>query len=202
MPRSKSQTRTDLVDNALKTFWKMGYHAASMGDLVRDTGVNRAAIYSDFSGKGELFLACLDRYQATVVSTAFAPVESPDAGLDAIHAYLSILMDRFETARDFGAGCLIANTLAQIGPDDTKARQRIAAHGDRLKAGFIAVLSRENASQGHLSKTEIDDLANFTMISVQGLWAYSRSVSDVRPLRQYCDQLIAALKTRLHGEPS
>jgi len=185
------------LDSALKAFWKIGYHVVSMSDLVRETGVGRAGIYSEFSGKQDLFHACLERYQETIVTPAFAPVEAHGAGLDAIDTYINNLLEQFEAAHGFGIGCLVANTLTQIPVDEIETRQKLQDHCNRLTAGFRKALIHENAKAGLLSDAEIDDLARYTMISVQGLWCYSRLTGDVAELRAYLDTLMAFLKDRL-----
>lgn len=199
MPRSKSYSRESLVDNALKTFWKMGYHVVSMGDLVRETGVSRAGIYSDYPGKQALFHACLDRYQDVVVTPAFSPVEAENAGINGIRAYLENLLDRFEAAGGHGIGCLVGNTLAQIEPDEHETRQKLQAHSDRLCDGFRKAIRHDNASRGRLSDAEIDHLAQYTMISVQGMWAFSRQTEDVALLRGYANTLITFLEAKVQG---
>ncbi|WP_417808118.1 TetR/AcrR family transcriptional regulator [Thioclava sp.] len=199
MSRPKSRSRETLLDNALNTFWKTGYHVVSIGDLVRETGVSRAGIYSEYSGKQDLFHACLDRYQEVVVTPAFSPVEAEGAGLDAIRTYLSNLMARFEAAGGFGIGCLVGNTLTQIPEDDTATREKLLEHCTRLTNGFRKVLVHENGPNGPLSADEIDDLARYTMISVQGLWSYARLTDDVAALRAYSETLVASLKASLRG---
>ncbi|MCJ7871166.1 TetR/AcrR family transcriptional regulator [Phaeobacter sp. J2-8] len=201
MPRAKSKSRENLLDNALNTFWKTGFHVVSMGDLVRETGVSRAGIYSDFGGKEDLFHACLDRYQDTVVTPAFAPVEAEGAGIEGIKAYFDNLLARFEDTGGFGMGCLVGNTLSQIPEDAQETRQRLRAHCDRLTAGFHKVLTYENGDDGPLSVSEIAALARYTMLSVQGIWSYSRLTGDVAELRAASDMLIAVLKARLRGAP-
>lgn len=197
MPRAKSRSRENLLDNALQTFWKIGYHVVSMGDLVRETGVSRAGIYSDFAGKDDLFHACLDRYQEVVVTPAFAPVEAEGAGIDSIEIYLHNLLARFEAAGGYGRGCLVGNTLTQIPEDKVETRQKLGAHCDRLVRGFQHALTKENGQHGPLSQSEIDDLARYTMISVQGLWSYSRLTDDVAVLRSCSDTLMESLRARL-----
>ncbi|MFY0646647.1 TetR/AcrR family transcriptional regulator [Sulfitobacter geojensis] len=199
MPRTKSHSRENLLDSALDTFWKTGYHVVSMGDLVRETGVSRAGIYSDFGGKENLFHACLDRYQEVVVTPAFAPVEAEGAGIDGIKDYFDNLLARFEETGGFGTGCLVGNTLSQIPEDAQETRQKLQAHSDRLTAGFRKALTHENGDHGPLSDTEIEELARYTMISVQGIWSYSRLTEDVAELRAASDMLIAVLKARLRG---
>lgn len=89
MPRAKSSSRTDLVDSALKTFFKTGYHVVYMREIVRETEAIRGGIYSDFKGKEALFHACLQRYQDRVIAPVFAQVEAEGAGLDQHLARLS-----------------------------------------------------------------------------------------------------------------
>ncbi|MFA3917750.1 TetR/AcrR family transcriptional regulator [Ruegeria hyattellae] len=199
MPRTRSYSRAALVDNAMKTFWRVGYHAVSMGDLVRETGVSRGGIYSDFSGKQELFHACLDRYQDSVVTPVFAPVEAEDAGIDAIRAYFDNLLTGFESMGGVGIGCLVGNTLTQIDPAEEATHEKLEAHCTRLFIGFRRALAHENGPDGSLNATDLDDLARYTMISAQGLWSYSRLTDDATILRRYTDTLMASLKARLCG---
>lgn len=201
MPRAISHTRATLVDSALITFWKHGYQVVSIVDLVRETGVSRGGIYSDFAGKQELFHACLDRYQEVVVTPVFAPVEAEGAGIDAIRQYLENLLARYDESGGLGIGCLVANTLGQIRPEETETRERLDAHGRRLTAGFRRALSHENAVSRRMSDGEVDALASFTMVSVQGLWSFSRSTNDSNNLHQLTNTLLACLEARVRGAP-
>ena len=162
MPRAKSHSCENLLDAALRAFWRIGYHVVSMGDLVRETGVNRAGIYSDFNGKEDLFHACLDRYQETVVTPAFAPVEAEGAETDSIETYLTNLLTRFEQTGGLGMGCLVGNTLTQIPEDALEVRQKLQTHCDHLTAGFQKVLTLENGRRGLLTQAEIGNLAHYT----------------------------------------
>lgn len=199
MPRPKSHSRTALVDSALLTFWKTGYHVVSMGDLVRETGVSRGGIYSDFAGKQELFHACLQRYQETVVSPLLAPLEKKGAGLEAIAQYLNVIVTAVENSEGPFVGCLIINTLAQLEPDDTETRELLESHFKRHEDGFRAVITNENKALKRLSKKEIDSLAKFVAISVQGLASRFRTATDAKPLRQFARTLMQILKTQIHG---
>ncbi|CUH86690.1 Copper outer membrane regulator [Phaeobacter sp. CECT 5382] len=199
MPRAKSSSRTELVDNALKTFWTTGYHVVSMGDLVRETGVSRGGIYSDFAGKEALFHACLHRYQDRVVTPVFAQVEAEGAGLEAIRGYLDRLLARFEANQGFGIGCLVLNTLAQIAPEDQQTRALLDQHITRLATGFRNALTNEAATAGGLDENELQALTEFTLISIHGLWSFSRTTADVTLLRQYCEIFLDLLQTRLHS---
>ena len=152
MARAKSKNRNELVDSALNVFWKTGYSPTSMGDLVRETGVSRSGIYSDFAGKDELFRACLERYQEIAVTPFFGGVEQQDAGFETIETYLNKLIEAFESHDDAGGiGCLVSNSIGQVAAGDQLTQALLEAHGQRLKAGFQAVLILP-ATNGHRVK--------------------------------------------------
>ena len=199
MSRPKSHTRTALVDSALSTFWKTGYHVVSMGDLVRETGVSRGGIYSDFAGKQELFHACLERYQETVVTPNLASVEATGAGIAAIGQFLEAIISGFEKSDGPCVGCLVVNTLAQLEPGDTETRELLEEHFKRQEDGFRAAITNENKAKKKLSKKEVDALAKFVTISVQGLASRFRMATDAKPLRQFSLTLMEIVTAQVHG---
>jgi len=200
MSRPKSQSRAALLDNALTTFWEMGYHVVSMGDLVRETGVSRGGIYSDFKGKRELFHACLEHYQDTFVGPSLAPIEADGAGIAAIAEYLNTLILAVERSEKGSIGCLVVNTSAQLDPNDTETHALLEKHFKRQENAFHAAISNENNISKKLSESEVSALAQFVTTSIQGLAARFRNTTDIKPLRQYADSLMQILKVQLHND--
>ena len=54
------QRRVQILQAAMACFARQGYHATSMDDVVRESGLSVGAIYSYFPSKEELFLALID----------------------------------------------------------------------------------------------------------------------------------------------
>ncbi|WIM70795.1 TetR/AcrR family transcriptional regulator [Corynebacterium suedekumii] len=54
------QTRELLIDSARTVFSRDGYHAARLEVIATEAGFTKGAVYSNFSGKPELFLAVID----------------------------------------------------------------------------------------------------------------------------------------------
>lgn len=63
-PRSRADqqraTRDALVVAAREVFAEDGYHRANLGSIAARAGFSKGAVYSNFSGKAELFLAVID----------------------------------------------------------------------------------------------------------------------------------------------
>jgi AcrR family transcriptional regulator len=58
--RRREMTRTALIEAAAEVFTRRGFHAASLEEIAEVAGFTRGAIYSNFGGKEEIFIALLD----------------------------------------------------------------------------------------------------------------------------------------------
>src|SRR6516165_3944264 len=77
---SRALTRQSLVTAARRIFLSRGFHASSLEEIALEAGVTKGAVYSNFAGKGELFLAIFDqhieeRLRAYAADMAALPVE-------------------------------------------------------------------------------------------------------------------------------
>lgn len=57
----KALTRRRLLDGAEVVFARRGFHGASVEEIAREAGATTGALYSNFSGKEDLFLAMFER---------------------------------------------------------------------------------------------------------------------------------------------
>ncbi len=190
MPRPTSFTANQLADRALQHFWVNGYHASSMDDLVRATGVSRHGIYTLFGGKRALFLACFEQYQQTVVTPAFDVVETPGADLISVSAYFGQQIARGEAQGLPGPGCFVANSATEVAPEDTDVMAQVHHHNDRLRRGFKGALQQ---SAPNLDRDKAIELAEVMVIFTTGLWTMSRSVSDADLLRRAVRNFLSLL---------
>ena len=77
----KAETRTALLDAASRVFARRGYHAAAVDEVAEEAGFSTGALYSNFDGKEDLFLALLQREierQVAAVAAVVADRETLD----------------------------------------------------------------------------------------------------------------------------
>lgn len=79
----QEQTRELLLDAAAAVFARRGYHEASVEEIASEAGFSTGAVYSNFSGKEELFLALADREVEKQVAEIHAVAEGVEAGGEA-----------------------------------------------------------------------------------------------------------------------
>lgn len=197
MPRSKTYEPDTLADRALSAFWKYGFYATSMDDLVRVTKVSRHGIYSEFGGKKGLFFACFERYQNTIVSPAFSAVEAPGADLSAIADYFEHQIALAESVGLPGVGCFVANSSTEIAPQDLDVAKMVQQHNLRLANGFIAALQNSKQTNSELTDNDVSELANIIVVFANGLWSHSRNTDDASSLRGAVASFLKMIRERL-----
>lgn len=198
MVRPRSKSRDELVDGAMRAFWKKGFASTTVEDLVKATGVGRGGIYTDFGGKDELFLGCLAAYRQKFADPALALLASGEDGLSGIEAYFDHFISLHKHHGMPGPGCFLANTMTELAPHDQAVRAIINQHGADLHAGFRDALERCARSAGaELSITELEELAGFLATASQGLWSYGRSIHDVGELERFKSALLELLRNRI-----
>ncbi|MGI8622568.1 MAG: TetR/AcrR family transcriptional regulator [Solirubrobacteraceae bacterium] len=85
MQESKARTRKRLIASARKAFLRRGFYGSSMETIAEEAGYTVGALYSQFDGKGELFVAVFEEYVAgraaeiQAAADAALPVEQQTA---------------------------------------------------------------------------------------------------------------------------
>jgi AcrR family transcriptional regulator len=77
----KAETREHLLEAASRVFARSGYHGASVDEVAEEAGYSTGALYSNFDGKEDLFLAVLQRHiERQVRELAETVAERPTVG--------------------------------------------------------------------------------------------------------------------------
>jgi len=189
MPPSKNRTRDEITEKSMNVFWRRGFASTSVDDLVREAGTTRHSLYQEFGGKDRLFEQCLIAYNALIVTPAFARVETGAGGIADIAQYFEHQIGLGEKAGLPGPGCLMANTMTEVAATPERAAQLVAAHQERLRAGFERALSQRRTR----ARRKVHDQALALVVFANGLWSFSRIVSDADFLRRSVGAMLHAI---------
>src|SRR2546426_10053680 len=63
----RAVTRARVLEAAARVFAREGFHGASVHEIAREAGASTGAIYSNFAGKEDLYLAVFDEHVATQI---------------------------------------------------------------------------------------------------------------------------------------
>jgi len=79
--RSREARREQILQAALTCFGEKGYHASTMDDLVRASGLSKGSLYWHFGSKEEVFLAVFDSFAEALYGEWDAVAESSEDAL-------------------------------------------------------------------------------------------------------------------------
>jgi len=117
MPRVKKFNEEETLNKAMCLFWRNGFHATSMQDLVAYLGINRASIYDTYGGKKELFDKAFAHYRAVNRKQLQAFLESQKNVKEGFRKLFErgISEAACDTERK---GCFVINVTTELVPND------------------------------------------------------------------------------------
>ncbi|MEU9384414.1 helix-turn-helix domain-containing protein, partial [Streptomyces sp. NPDC048279] len=133
MARTKAFDPDAVLQSALELFWRRGYEATSMTDLIEHLGIGRASIYAAFGSKHELYLRAVDRYIEMRDPGILQELSQPGPVLPAVRAVVRRFAAEATAPEVRQAGCLVTNTAAELGPHDPAAARRVESSWDHIE---------------------------------------------------------------------
>lgn len=104
MARIREFNEDQALHQAMLLFWKKGYEATSIPDLLQVMGISRSSLYDTFSDKQTLYIAALEHYKKVSFNRQVI-LEQASSVRAGIQQFLSnILLQR--TIRAYPAGVL------------------------------------------------------------------------------------------------
>ncbi len=171
-------------------FWRKGYEATSMQDLVDTLEINRYSIYNTFGDKQALFELCLEYYEGRVFAHLLEALQPLEAGLPSLEHYLDTFTQALGNQSKV-SGCLLQKSLLEGGVEDEQILARIRQNFMQLRDFFEELIEHARV-QGQIDKqADSAALADFMLLQVQGLIALS-SVN-----RESFEQAAEVLKQQL-----
>lgn len=193
MARTKEFDPDAALQSALELFWRRGYEATSIADLVEHLGIGRASIYATFGNKHELYLKALDRYTEERDPLLLSELSEPGPALPAVRAVVRRFAAEATSAPDGSNGCLITNTAAELAPHDPAATRRVEISWEHFETLLQSSLARARA-QGELPEDrDPRALARMLLVLMQGVRVVGKASGDPARVRDAAEQALTLL---------
>jgi AcrR family transcriptional regulator len=154
----QARTRAELVATAATVFAQRGYEGSSVEEIAEQAGYSHGAVYSNFAGKSDLFLAVFEQYMADRTQELAATQAGIDGGASLetrARALADQWMERFASDRE--SFLLHLEFLAASRREPELARRfgnRSAALRETV-AAFIAHHQEEEGASAPLPPPEL-----------------------------------------------
>lgn len=170
---------------AMDLFWRQGYEATSMQDLVDHLQLGRGSIYGAFGSKRELYLRAVDRYVEDTRDALLNRLAAPGSALEAVRGlvrhYAEMALEDAEHK-----GCLMTNTAVEL-PTDMDASRRVVSTLEILETAITGALMRARATGELSAEKNPAALARFLVTLLQGI----RVVGKTPVRRRFLDDTVA-----------
>jgi AcrR family transcriptional regulator len=157
MARPRNFSREGVLEKTLPVFWKHGFADASLQELEKATGVNKSGLYSEFSGKEDLFLESLRFYLDRLPQLGLLTVEP--LGWDNIEQFLKLGPRTTEGQK----GCFAVSSMRELAILPSAAIEMLGQGRVQLKQLIARNIEAEEP------KADVNDLAGIVLTYFTGL---------------------------------
>lgn len=189
MPRNKEFDYDEKLIAARNLFWKKGYHATSMNDLVDAMEINRSSIYLTYGNKQDLFLKSLGHYIQQKNKQYRLAAEKSD---DPLTAVKHIIDSVFESALKDN-NCLFTNSIFELAANDTETGKILKEQTLQAVDLFEHLLKKAKANGTLTSNKNPRALAQFLVSGLTSIYSTHLVFSDKKLTRQTATLLIESV---------
>lgn len=191
MARPREFDETAAVESAMYAFWERGYEGTSTQDLCAATGLGRSSVYNTFTSKKALFQRSLTHYSARGLAGRKAILDGPGTAAERIAAMFDAVVD--EELEHGRRGCLVVNTLAELGTPDDAIGAALRTDTEKQLA-LLTECVREGVLDGSLRDgRDPADVAEFLLGTISGLRVMSRRGASGKAMHAVADLALAAV---------
>ncbi len=176
MPRVKLFDKNEVLTKAMNLFWKQGYSATSVQDLVNCLGINRASIYDTFGGKEQLFRKSFELYRNINLEGVIHFFDNrPNVKIGFSELFHNAIQE--DVLDKDNKGCFVVNTTTELIPNDESLLTILEKNKQDFEEVFYNYLKKGQES-GQLKTThDLKSLATLFYTLYNGI----RVVSKTRP---------------------
>jgi AcrR family transcriptional regulator len=183
---AKPSKRDELVDIASSLFYRQGYGATGIKQIIDTAGIAKGTFYSHFDSKEEVGLAWLKNRHTVWNSWLNERLDATKSAKGSLLALFDFL-ESWMTECEF-RGCAFLNTMAEVPAPEHAMRREILAHKEGLQAKIqalaVAHFKDKPAAFGRHKGTIIFLLFEGALIETQNFRDASPIISAKKEVRE------------------
>jgi AcrR family transcriptional regulator len=188
-------TRQKLLEAAFAEIHRNGFQAASLTQILADTGLTKGALYHHFPDKKALGLAVIDEViRPQLAAMMLAPLADTDQPLATMQR---LLRNKAKETDPWVVtlGCPLNNLMQEMSPVDEAFRLRLNSLFESWVGAMAAALKRGIASGEVDAAVKPGETAFFIVSALEGCIGMSKNTQSVAAYRSCLGQLSGFLDT-------
>lgn len=191
MPWEKKFDIDETLERAMQVFWRNGYEATSMQDLVKHMGINPGSIYDTYGNKYALFVQAL-RYFEKQAQRQRAQCCNEKSPREAIIAVFSNIVDA-ACKDDNYCGCFMVNTALEIAPHNAEIAKIVSKSMIGTEKYFRDQIKKAQQLGEIATTVHAANTARTLLSLITGMQVFSR----VRPDRALLTNIVNQVRAML-----
>ena len=192
MARPASFDREQVLEIALNAFWDTGFSNTGIAALVERMGLKPSSLYGAFSSKEGLFMEVLQRYSAQSLAQIEQILHSAASPLAGVQALLDAVA-RDAIASEAHRGCLLVNTLLEMGRHHDTIQVAVSAHLAEVEQLVTSALQQAQAQRELTPERDMVATAALLMTMLWGLRVLGRTHPSAAKVNSVLAQMLAIL---------
>ncbi|MEM7572565.1 MAG: helix-turn-helix domain-containing protein [Bacteroidota bacterium] len=193
MARTKQFNEQATLEKAMMLFWRNGYYATSVQELVDELGVNRASLYATYGDKRQLFERAFAHYRATnskALTRFFAEQKSVKTAFRTL--FQRAIAEELHQAEQ--KGCFVVNTIAELLPEDAGMLPSIQENQQFFEELFYHFLLSGQANGELRSDRDWRAVAEMLFMLYSGLKLLAKTQPKEAALQRAVEQALSLLE--------
>ena len=176
------ETRADILLAAFNEIYLRGFQAASLRNILKNTGATKGAIYHHFDHKLGLGYAVVDEViRETIRTTWIDPLKHSDDPITVLQNTL-LMTGKSMTTKDVSRGCPLNNLGQEMSPIDEGFKQRIGDIYQEWQETIEHALDR-GILAGNVSRSiDSKEISLLFVVTLQGSLGFAKSVQNLDAL--------------------
>ena len=180
------------LDAAMQLFWRKGYEATSLLDLLDAMGLSKSSFYQAFASKHALFERCIKHYRATTSHKFSRQKLKHDSARDFLEATFKEVADETLSAKTRN-GCLLMNTVSEFGQIDPVIAKLVTDSLDQITEIFKTAIEQAQRSGEIPQEKNAAELASYLVSTMSGLKSMVKAGRDKQTIKQIVDTAMSVM---------
>lgn len=176
---------------AADLFYRQGYRATGINQVIAASGVAKASFYDHFPSKDDLLYAYLQQTARNELAEIRKLLDAAPSARERFFTPLRMLIPWFESSAY--RGCPFQNILGEAPPDDPRVREVARNYHETIRTIIRDLAADLARAEKRLRKLDIDALTDTYLILLEGAIPLAVAYQDAWPVHR----AIAALQDRI-----
>lgn len=140
-----------VLDRAVDIFWRQGYEATSLEQLLEAMKMGKGSMYHNFGNKREVFRLALNRFMQKFAAWFTSEIESSKDPVEFIRSFFLSIPK--QGVNEHQKGCFLGNTVAELACIDPGLEKLATEHLAKIEQTFYIYI-KEAQANGKLKSKE------------------------------------------------